>query len=98
MVLSDQIAEAKVLDAIWTLSKDGYLKPRVQTIRFCCGAKIVCDTVNLSKIIILVPELEQAGALEMLPHIVSVIQPASQPFAPSVPYVWNETHVDIMRR
>jgi NAD-dependent DNA ligase len=30
MVLSDQIAEAKVVDVIWTPSKDGYLKPRVQ--------------------------------------------------------------------
>jgi NAD-dependent DNA ligase len=30
MVLSDQIAEAKVLNVIWTPSKDGYLKPRVQ--------------------------------------------------------------------
>ena len=30
MVLSDQIAEAKVLDVIWTASKDGFLKPRVQ--------------------------------------------------------------------
>jgi NAD-dependent DNA ligase len=30
MVLSDQIAEAKVVDVIWTPSKDGYLKPRVR--------------------------------------------------------------------
>ena len=30
MVLSDKIAEAKVIDVIWTPSKDGYLKPRVQ--------------------------------------------------------------------
>jgi NAD-dependent DNA ligase len=30
MVLSDQIAEAKVVDVIWAASKDGYLKPRVQ--------------------------------------------------------------------
>ena len=30
MVLSDQKAEAKVLDVLWTPSKDGYLKPRVQ--------------------------------------------------------------------
>jgi NAD-dependent DNA ligase len=30
MVLSDQIAEAKVVDVLWTPSKDGYLKPRVQ--------------------------------------------------------------------
>ena len=30
MIISDQVAEAKVLDVIWTPSKDGYLKPRVQ--------------------------------------------------------------------
>jgi DNA polymerase/3'-5' exonuclease PolX len=30
MVLSEQIAEAKVVDVLWTPSKDGYLKPRVQ--------------------------------------------------------------------
>ena len=30
MMLSDQVAEAKVVDVIWTPSKDGYLKPRVQ--------------------------------------------------------------------
>ena len=30
MVLSDQVAEAKVLDVIWTPSKDGYLKPRIR--------------------------------------------------------------------
>ena len=30
MVLSDQVAEAKVVDVLWTASKDGYLKPRVQ--------------------------------------------------------------------
>ena len=30
MVLSDQVAEVKVLDVLWSPSKDGYLKPRVQ--------------------------------------------------------------------
>ena len=30
MVLSDQVAEAKVLNVIWSPSKDGYLKPRIQ--------------------------------------------------------------------
>ena len=30
MVLSEQMAEAKVLDVIWSPSKDGYLKPRVR--------------------------------------------------------------------
>ena len=30
MVISDQMAEAKVVDVIWTPSKNGYLKPRVR--------------------------------------------------------------------
>ena len=30
MVLSDQVIEAKVVDVIWSASKDGYLKPRVR--------------------------------------------------------------------
>ena len=30
MVLSEQMAEAKVVDIIWNASKDGYLKPRVR--------------------------------------------------------------------
>ena len=30
MVLSEQIAEAKVLDVLWSPSKDGYLKPRIR--------------------------------------------------------------------
>ena len=33
---------------------------------------------------------------DVIPHIVSVIQPASQPLMPTVPYVWNDTRVDIM--
>ena len=30
MVLSDQMVESKVVDVIWTPSKTGYLKPRIQ--------------------------------------------------------------------
>ena len=30
MVLFDQVIEAKVVDVIWSASKDGYLKPRVR--------------------------------------------------------------------
>ena len=30
MVLSDQIVESKVVDVIWSPSKTGYLKPRIQ--------------------------------------------------------------------
>ena len=102
MVLSDQIAEAKVLDVIWTPSKDGYLKPRVQIDPVVLGgAKIEYATGFNGKFIEennigvgALIKLVRSG--DVIPHIVSVIQPASQPLMPSVPYVWNETHVDIM--
>ena len=102
MVLSDQIAEAKVLDVIWTPSKDGYLKPRVQIdpvvlggakIEYATGfnGKFIEDNkIGLGSLV----KLIRSG--DVIPHIVSVIQAASQPLMPTVPYVWNDTHVDIM--
>ena len=101
MVLSDQIAEAKVLDVIWTASKDGFLKPRVQIepvtlggakIEYATGfnAKFIEDNnIGVGALI----KLVRSG--DVIPHIVEVIQPASQPQMPTVPYLWNETHVDI---
>jgi DNA ligase (NAD+) len=102
MVLSDQIAEAKVLDVIWTPSKDGYLKPRVQIdpvvlggarIEYATGfnAKFIEDNkIGVGALI----QLIRSG--DVIPHIVSVIQPAEKPQLPNVPYTWNETHVDII--
>ena len=102
MVLSDQVAETKVLDVIWTPSKDGYLKPRVQIdpvvlggakIEYATGfnGKFIEDNnIGVGALI----KLVRSG--DVIPHIVAVIQPASQPLMPSVPYIWNDTHVDIM--
>ena len=102
MVLSDQIAEAKVLDVIWTPSKDGYLKPRVQIdpvvlggarIEYATGfnAKFIEDNkIGVGALI----QLIRSG--DVIPHIVSVIQPAEKAQLPNVPYTWNETHVDII--
>jgi NAD-dependent DNA ligase len=102
MVLSDQIAEAKVVDVIWTPSKDGYLKPRVQieplhlggvTIEYATGfngAFIENNKVGVGAVI----ELIRSG--DVIPHIRKVNVPAEQAKMPDVPYKWNETHVDIM--
>ena len=101
MVLSDQIAEAKVLDVIWTPSKDGFLKPRVQIEPVILGgAKIEYATGFNGKFI--EENKIGVGALislvrsgDVIPHIVSIIQPAEVAQMPNVPYKWNETHVDI---
>ena len=100
MVLSDQVAEAKVLDVIWTASKDGYLKPRVKiepvvldgvTINYATGfnaAFIEENKIGLGAIVRLV----RSG--DVIPHILGVIVPSSTPLMPEVPYKWNETHID----
>ena len=102
MVLSDQIAEAKVINVIWTPSKDGYLKPRVQIEPINLGGvKIEYATgfngafINDNKIGIgAIIELIRSG--DVIPHIRKVVVPAENSKMPSVPYKWNDTHIDVM--
>ena len=102
MVLSDQVAEAKVVDVIWTPSKDGYLKPRVRIepiqlggvqIEYATGfngAFIENNKIGVGALI----ELIRSG--DVIPYIRKVVIPAEQAKMPGVPYKWNDTHVDIM--
>jgi NAD-dependent DNA ligase len=102
MVLSDQMAEANVVDVIWTPSKDGYLKPRVQIepinlggvqIEYATGfnaAFIKDNSIGIGSTI----QIIRSG--DVIPHITGVTIPAEQPKMPSVPFKWNDTHVDIM--
>lgn len=102
MVLSDQIAETKVLDVEWNASKDGYLKPRVRIepvylsgvkIEYATGfngAFIEQNRIGVGALI----QLIRSG--DVIPYIKSVITPAEEGLMPNVPYIWNETHVDIM--
>ena len=61
MVISDQVAEVKVLDVIYSISKSGYIKPRVRiepvklggvTIEYATGfnGKFIEDTLVDNKI------------------------------------------------
>lgn len=102
MVLSDQIAEANVVDVIWTPSKDGYLKPRVQIepislggvqIEYATGFNAAFIKDNLIGIGSTI-QIIRSG--DVIPHITAVTIPAEQPKMPSVPFKWNDTHVDIM--
>jgi NAD-dependent DNA ligase/DNA polymerase/3'-5' exonuclease PolX len=102
MVMSDQVAEAKVLDVIWEASKDGYLKPRVRIepiqltgvrIEYATGfnGKFIEDNkIGIGAIIVMV----RSG--DVIPYIKSITVPAVVPKMPSVPYIWNKTHVDIL--
>ena len=102
MVLSDQVAEAKVVDVLWAPSKDGYLKPRVQIepinlggvqITYATGfngAFIHDNKIGIGAIV----ELIRSG--DVIPYIRKVIVPADEPKMPSVPFKWNDTHIDLI--
>ncbi|MGI9554330.1 MAG: BRCT domain-containing protein, partial [Vampirovibrionia bacterium] len=102
MVLMDQVVEAKVVNVLWSPSKDGYLKPRVQiepvelggvTITYATGKNasfIEKNKIGIGAII----ELIRSG--DVIPDIKKVVVPAKEGLLPDVPYVWNDTHVDIM--
>jgi NAD-dependent DNA ligase len=96
------MAEAKVVNVIWTPSKDGYLKPRVQiepiklggvTIEYATGfnaAFIENNKIGVGALI----QIIRSG--DVIPHIRGVTVPATEAKMPDVPYKWNDTHVDIM--
>ena len=102
MVLSDQSAEAKVLDVLWSASKDGFLKPRVKIeevniggakINYATGfnAKFIQDNkIGLGAVI----KIIRSG--DVIPKIEEVITPATSAIMPKEKYIWNETQVDIM--
>ena len=102
MVISDQIAEAKVLDVIWTPSKSGYLKPRVRiepirlggvTIEYATGFNgnfIEANKIGIGAVI----QLIRSG--DVIPHIKSVTTQAEKAKMPIVPYHWTDTHIDII--
>jgi NAD-dependent DNA ligase len=100
MILSDQIAEAKVVDVIWTPSKYGYLKPRVRIEPiYLGGVKIEYITGNNASYI--EENKIGIGALikiirsgDVIPKIISITEPSEFPKMPDVPYKWTNSHVD----
>ena len=102
MVLSEQLAEATVVDVIWSPSKDGYLKPRVQILPINLGGvKIEYATgfnaafIQNNKIGIgAVIKIVRSG--DVIPHILNVTIPAPEAKMPTQSYKWNNTNVDII--
>lgn len=102
MILSDQSAEAKVVDVIWSPSKDGYLKPRVRIEPLYLDGVIIeyatgynADFIYRNKIGIgCIVELIRSGGV--IPKITKVNIASETPKMPNVPYKWNETNIDIL--
>ncbi len=102
MVISDQVAEAKVVNVLWSASKNGYLKPKIQIepihlggvkIEYATGFNanfIESNKIGVGSIVTII----RSG--DVIPYIKSVVQPAENPKMPLVPYHWNDTHIDII--
>lgn len=102
MVLTEQIAEAKVVNVLWSPSKDGYLKPRVQIEPILLGGVKIEYATGFNAAFIYENKIG-VGALiqiirsgDVIPHIQNVICSATEPLMPLVPYQWTNTHIDIV--
>lgn len=102
MILSDQMVEANVVDVIWSPSKYGYLKPKIEIDPVEIGGATItyatafnAEFVEKHKLGVgAVVLLQRSG--DVIPHILKVLQPAHEAKMPDLPYVWNKTHVDIL--
>ena len=102
MAISDQMAEAKVVDVLWEVSQDGYLKPRIRIEPVnIAGVNIEYTTGFNGKFIEengigvgAVVRVIRSG--DVIPYIREVIAPAAKAKMPDVPYIWTATHVDVM--
>ena len=103
MVIDEDIMETTVVDVLWNVSKDGYLKPRVQVIPVVIeGSTVTYITGNNASYIVnnnigigAIVKVIKSGSV--IPKIQEVVVPANEPKMPTdVDYIWNETHKEIM--
>jgi DNA ligase (NAD+) len=103
-VLTDQVAETTVIDVIWEISKDMYIKPKIKldTVEIS-GVEINFATANNAKFIVdnkIGPgsKIKIIRSGDVIPKIEEILSPSDsgKPKMPSFDYEWNETEVDII--
>ena len=102
MVLTDQIAESKVVDVLWAPSKDGYLKPRIRIEPIELGGVTIEYATAFNASFVVEKKLNMGAVVkiirsgDVIPYIQEVVEPAEFAKMPDIPYHWNDTHVDII--
>lgn len=100
-LLDDQQAETTVVDVIWQVSKDGYIKPKLQVQPVeLVGVTITNVTAFNAKYVVdnkigIGSKLLIARSGDVIPHILKVITPGQEKM-PDIPYEWNESKVDFI--
>ena len=103
MALTDQKAETFVTNVIYTASKDGFLKPRVQFAPITIGGAVYEFATGFNAGFIrdhnigIGAKIEIIRSGDVIPYIEKVIEPAEQPMLPDPEtFKWNKTKVDIL--
>jgi DNA ligase (NAD+) len=103
-VLDDQIVESKVVDVLWSPSKDGYLKPKVRIQPVKLGGAII-QYATLHNAEFVIKNKIGLGALvqiirsgDVIPKVEKVVKPATTIKMPSskYKYKWNSTKKDLI--
>ena len=103
MVLSDQIAEAKVLAVEWSPSKDGLLKPRIRIEPINLGGVKIEYATAFNAAFVMKNKLGVGAKIkiirsgDVIPYIMDVLEPAEHIMMPSDEYEWyGDTQTDIV--
>ena len=100
-ILDEQIAETKVIDIEWNISKHGYIKPTIILEPIIIGSvKINRVTGNNAQFIIennigpgTILKIIRSG--DVIPKVIEIIK-STKPLLPTIKYHWNESKVDII--
>jgi NAD-dependent DNA ligase len=96
--------EVVVSEVEWNVSKDGYMKPLVKFMPVVLAGVTISKATGFNAAFIESHRLGPGSRIiiirsgDVIPHILKVLTPSASnlPSMPSVAYVWNKTHVDIM--
>lgn len=100
--MNSNLINAEVEEVLWNVSKWGLIKPRIRikpiklsgvTITYTSGfnAKYIEDNQIGPGTIL---KMTRSG--DVIPFIVEVVKSTEAQFPDDIPYIWNETHVDII--
>jgi DNA ligase (NAD+) len=103
-VMTDQIMESIVVDVVWEVSKDKYIKPRIKIEPITIlNTKIEYATANNAKYIYdnkinVGTVVEMIKSNDIIPKINKILKESNlkKPKMPDIKYKWNDSGVDII--
>jgi DNA ligase (NAD+) len=102
MELDDQFTIATIVNILWNPTMDSFLKPIVQIKPVnLVGSTITYATAYNAQFVQdnklgIGAEIKIIRSGDVIPKILETIKPAKNILYPTIPYIWNETHVDIL--